>query len=145
MLNRVTLMGRLTRDPDLRRTQSGVSVCSFSIAADRDYKGQDGEKTTDYFDIVAWRSTAEFVCKYFSKGRMIVVDGQLQTRRWTDKNGANRTSVEVLADSCYFGDSKRDGDAGGSYAASSYAAPAGSYAPAGGGFLEIEEDGELPF
>lgn len=135
MLNRVTLMGRLTRDPELRRTQSGVSVCSFSIAADRDYTGQDGEKTTDFFDIVAWRSTAEFICKYFSKGRMIVVDGQLQTRKWKDKDGNNRTSVETVANSCYFGDSRPNDGSGqqGGYGAPppQYGAPQGSY---GGGY-----------
>ena len=144
MLNRTIMMGRLTADPELRKTQSGVSVCSFRIANDRDYV-KDSEKETDFFDVVAWRSTAEFICKYFSKGRMIVVDGQLQTRKWKDKDGNNRTSVETVANSCYFGDSKKDGSGGGDYAAPSYGAPSGSYAASSGGFSEIEEDGELPF
>lgn len=121
MLNRVTLMGRLTRDPELRRTQNGTSVCSFSIACGRDFKDAAGEEATDFFDIVAWRTTAEFVCKYFGKGRMIVVDGTLQTRKWQDKNGNNRVSVEVLANSCYFGDSKPNDGSGQS---GGYGAPA---------------------
>ena len=143
MLNHVVEMGRLTRDPELRRTQSGTSVTSFSIAVERDFKGQDGEKATDFFDVVAWRATAEFVCKYFSKGRMIVVDGQLQSRKWQDKDGNNRTSIEIVANNCYFGDSKRDGDTGGSYAAAPPAFDGGGYSSAN--FSEIEEDGELPF
>lgn len=107
MLNRVTIMGRLTRDPELRRTESGIAVASFAIACDRDYSGkQNGEKEVDFFDIVAWRNTAEFVSNYFGKGRMIVVAGRLQTRSWTDKEGNKRKTTEVVADSCYFGDSK---------------------------------------
>lgn len=107
MLNRVTIMGRLTRDPELRRTESGIAVASFAIACDRDYSGkQSGEKEVDFFDIVAWRNTAEFVSNYFGKGRMIVVAGRLQTRSWTDKEGNKRKTTEVVADSCYFGDSK---------------------------------------
>ena len=112
MLNRISLMGRLTRDPELRTTASGVSVTSFSLAVDRDFKGQDGEKETDFIDIVAWRNTAEFVCKYLSKGRMAIVDGRLQIRSWTDKDGNARHSAEVVADSVYFGDSKRDDESG---------------------------------
>ena len=135
MLNRIVLMGRLTRDPELRRTQSGTAVTSFTLAVDRDFKSQFGEKETDFIDIVAWRSTAEFVSKYFSKGRMAVVEGRLQIRDWTDKDGGKRRSAEVIADSVYFGDSKPDGK------------------PASRGidvsasdFAEIsEEDGELPF
>jgi single-strand DNA-binding protein len=139
MLNRIVLMGRLTRDPELRRTGSGTAVSSFSIAVDRDFKGQGGEKETDFIDIVAWRNTAEFVSKYFTKGRMAVVEGRLQIRDWKDKEGNNRRSAEVVADNVYFGDSKRDGDAaGGSYTG-------GQTAPSGG-FNEIDEDdGELPF
>lgn len=148
MLNKVIIMGRLARDPELRRTQSGVSVTSFRIACDRDFKSQNGEKETDWIDIVAWRNTAEFVSKYFTKGRMAIVEGRLQTRDWTDKDGNKRTAVEVVADNVYFGDSKRDGQGGG-YDAPSYAPPAsGGYAPAAGGnqFAEIdEEDGDLPF
>lgn len=139
MLNRIVLMGRLTRDPELRRTGSGTAVSSFSIAVDRDFKGQGGEKETDFIDIVAWRNTAEFVSKYFTKGRMAVVEGRLQIRDWKDKEGNNRRSAEVVADNVYFGDSKRDGDAaGGSYT--------GSQTAQSGGFKEIDEDdGELPF
>ena len=107
MLNEIVLMGRLTRDPELRRTGSGTAVTSFSLAVDRDFKGQDGERETDFIDIVAWRNTAEFVSKYFSKGRMAVVKGRLQVRDWTDKDGAKRRSTEVLAESVYFGDSRR--------------------------------------
>jgi single-strand DNA-binding protein len=149
MLNKIFLMGRLTRDPELRRTQSGTAVTSFSLAVDRDFKSQSGEKETDFIDVVAWRQTAEFVSKYFTKGRMAVVEGRLQLRDWTDREGGKRRSAEVIADNVYFGDSKRDGDSG--YAApSSYSAPASgrSAAPADGhsDFAEIsEEDGELPF
>ena len=152
MLNHIVLMGRLARDPELRRTQSGVSVTSFRLACDRDFKSQSGEKETDWIDVVAWRNTAEFVSKYFQKGRMAIVEGRLQTRDWTDKDGNKRTAVEVVADNIYFGDSKRDGNLTGGYDAGSmeapaYSAPAGGYAaPVGGGFAEIEEeDGDLPF
>lgn len=107
MLNKIVLMGRLTRDPELRRTQSGTAVASFTLAVDRDYKPQDGERETDFIDIVAWRGTAEFVSKYFSKGRMAVVEGRLQGRDWKDRDGNNRRSYEVIADNVYFGDSKR--------------------------------------
>lgn len=111
MLNHIILLGRLTRDPELRRSQSGTAVTSFSLAVDRDYKSQDGEKETDFIDIVAWRTTAEFVSKYFSKGRMAVVEGRLQLRDWTDKEGSKRRSAEIVADNVYFGDSKREGGA----------------------------------
>ena len=112
MLNHIVLMGRLTRDPELRRTGSGVAVASFTLAVDRDYAAQGAEKETDFVDIVAWRSTAEFVSKYFTKGRMAVVSGRLQIRNWQDKEGNKRRSAEVVADNVYFGDSKRDGDGG---------------------------------
>ena len=151
MLNKIFIMGRLTRDPELRRTQSGTPVTSFSLAVDRDYKTQSGEKETDFIDVVAWRATAEFVAKYFTKGRMAVVEGRLQIRAWQDKEGNNRRSAEVVADNVYFGDSRRDSDSGsGNYGGgnSGYSAPAGGYAaPVGGGsgFAEIdEEDGDLP-
>ena len=99
MLNRIILMGRLTRDPELRHTQSGTAVASFSLAVDRDFKSRDsGEKTTDFIDVVAWRNTAEFVSKYFAKGRMAVVEGRLQIRDWTDRDGGKRRSAEVVAD-----------------------------------------------
>lgn len=139
MLNKIVLMGRLTRDPELKRTQSGTAVTSFALAVDRDFKSQNGEKETDFIDIIAWRNTAEFVSKYFSKGRMAVVEGRLQIRDWKDKEGNNRRSAEVVADNVYFGDSKRDGDAaGGSYT--------GDQTAKSGEFNEIDEDdGELPF
>ena len=156
MLNKIVIMGRLTRDPELRRTQSGTAVTSFTIACDRDFKSQSGEKETDFIDVVAWRNTAEFVSKYFAKGRMAVVEGRLQIRDWTDREGGKRRSAEVVADNVYFGDSKRE--SGGDYGGSSYGAPPAYGAPAasgrapaasfGGGsdFAEIgEEDGELPF
>ena len=150
MLNRIILMGRLTRDPELRRTQSGTAVTSFSLAVDRDFKSQNGDKETDFIDIVAWRSTAEFVSKYFTKGRMAVVEGRLQIRDWTDREGGKRRSAEVVADNVYFGDSKRDAASDGGYAPA-YSAPAGRapmMAPSDGhsDFAEIgEEDGDLPF
>lgn len=133
MLNRIFLMGRLTRDPELRRTQAGTAVTSFSLAVDRDFKGQDGERETDFVDIVAWRSTAEFVSRYFTKGRMAVVEGRLQIRDWTDRDGSKRRSAEVIADSVYFGDSKRA-------ASDSDTADAGELRELSG-----DEKGELPF
>ena len=107
-LNHIVIMGRMTRDPELRRTGSGVAVANFCVAVDRDFSGKDGgEKETDFIDCVAWRQTGEFVSKYFTKGRMIVVDGRLQIRNWTDKDGNKRRSAEVEAEHCYFGDSKQ--------------------------------------
>jgi single-strand DNA-binding protein len=108
MLNHITLQGRLTKDPELRRTQSGLAVTSFTLAVERDYSGNGGERQTDFIDIVAWRNTAEFVKKYFSKGRMAIVAGHLQVRDWTDKDGNKRRVAEVNAESVYFGDSKKD-------------------------------------
>ena len=120
MLNHIVIMGRLTRDPELRRTGSGLPVASFSVAVDRDFgKNENGEKETDFIDCVAWRNTAEYVSKYFTKGRMIVVSGRLQIRSWTDKDGNKRRTAEVVADNCYFGDSKRDAE-GGSYGGNTY-------------------------
>lgn len=135
MLNHTTVMGRLARDPELRRTGSGVAVASFTLASDRDFSGKDGgQKETDWIDCVAWRNTAEFVHSYFSKGRMAVVSGRLQTREYTDKNGSKRKATEVVVDNIYFGDSKPDGGNQGSNHGG-YSAPApGSYgapAPAG--------------
>ena len=147
MLNRIILMGRLTRDPELRKTQSGTSVCSFALAVDRDYK-REGEKETDFIDIVAWRGTAEFASRYFTKGRMVVVCGRLQIRDWTDKEGNKRRSAEVIADSIYFGDSKpKDGGEdvpafnGMPGANADFGAPPSGFAPDFG----AEDDGELPF
>ena len=133
MLNKIFLLGRLTRAPELRRTGSGLAVASFSLAVDRDFKSQSGEKETDFIDIVAWRNTAECVSKYFTKGRMAVVEGRLQIRDWTDKEGNKRRNSEVVADSIYFGDSKKD-----------TGMPAQSYSN-NGSFSEVEDDGELPF
>ena len=114
MLNHIVIMGRLARDPELRRTQAGVPVASFRMAVDRDFRDKTtGERATDWIDVVAWRQTGEFVSRYFTKGRMAVVEGRLQIREWTDKEGNRRTSAEVVADNVYFGDSRRDGD--GSY------------------------------
>lgn len=111
MLNHITIMGRLVKDPEIRTTQSGVSVCGFTVAVDRDFSGKGEEKLTDFFDCTAWRGTADFIGKYFSKGRMIVVDGSLQNDRWQDKDGNNRVSAKIVANNVYFGDSKRnDGD-----------------------------------
>ena len=162
MLNKIFIMGRLTRDPELRRTQTGTPVVSFSLAVDRDYRDKTtGERATDFIDVVAWRQTAEFVSRYFTKGRMAVVEGRLQIRDWTDKEGGKRRSAEVVADNVYFGDSKRDGDGGGSYASGyhqgggysqGYSAPSdplGGYgAPPADGDQVAElstDDGNLPF
>lgn len=148
MLNHIVIMGRLTRDPELRRTQNGTPVTTITVAVDRDYQSREAqEKQVDFIDAVAWRSTAEFVSKYFTKGKMIVVEGSLQSRKWTDKNGANRTSWEIQIANVYFGESRRDSQSG-EYAASSYGEQSYGTSPApanGDGFTEIEEDGELPF
>ena len=154
MLNHITIMGRLTRDPELRRTGSGIAVASFTLAVDRDFGGRDGgERETDFIDCVAWRQTGEFVSKYFTKGRMAVVSGRLQIRSWTDKDGNKRRSAEVVADNVYFGDSRRDGDNGGSsYGGNAYSAPAPSYggysapaAPASDFAMLDDDDAQLPF
>ena len=155
MLNHITIMGRLTRDPELRRTGSGVAVASFTVAVDRDFGGRDGgEKETDFIDCVAWRQTGEFVSKYFTKGRMAVVSGRLQIRSWTDKDGNKRRTAEVVADNVYFGDSKRDGDGGSAFGGNTYAAPAaagfGGYsaptgAPASDFAMLEDDDAQLPF
>ena len=161
MLNHIVIMGRLARDPELRRTQSGVPVASFRLAVDRDFKDKNtGERGTDWIDVVAWRATGEFVSRYFTKGRMAVVEGRLQMRDWTDKEGNKRTTAEVVADNVYFGDSRRDGDGGGyspSYSGGerSYSAPAPRSDPFGGygappadgdQFAELStDDGNLPF
>ncbi len=131
MLNKVIVMGRFVRDPELRRTNSGTAVASFTIACDRDFKSDGGEREADFIECVAWRNTAEFVSKYFTKGRMAVVSGRLQTRNWTDKEGNRRKATEIVAESVYFGDSKRE-------ELQSYAAPQESFA-------ELPDDGEIPF
>lgn len=108
MLNHLTIMGRLTRDPELRYTNAGTAVASFALAVDRDFKGQNGQKETDFIECTAWKGTAEFVSKYFGKGRMAVVEGRLQIRDWTDKQGNKRKSAEVVVSNIYFGDSRRE-------------------------------------
>ena len=134
MLNHITIMGRLVRDPELRRTGSGIAVTSFTVAVDRDFGGRDGgEKETDFIDCVAWRQTGEFVSKYFTKGSMIVVSGRLQIRNWNDKDGNKRRSAEVVADNVYFGESKRSSDAGSAYGGST-GSSYGNYAPNNGGY-----------
>lgn len=130
MLNHIVIMGRLTHDPELRRTASSTPVTSFSLAVERDFKNADGTKETDFIDVVAWRGTAEFAAKYFTKGRMVVVDGRLQTRKWTDKDGNKRTVTEINADHLYFADSKREDTA---------EIPAQTFEEV------LEEDGDLPF
>ena len=174
MLNHITLMGRLVRDPELRRTGSGIAVASFRVAVDRDFAPKDGgERKADFIDCVAWRQTGEFISKYFTKGRMIVVDGRLEMRDWTDKDGNKRTSAEVVVANAYFGDSKREGDAGNAsyggntyggnaYGGNSYGnnnygggynAPAPSYggynapaaAPASDFAMLEDDDAQLPF
>ena len=150
MLNKIIVMGRLTRDPELRRTQSGTPVASFTLAVDRDFKDQQTrERATDFIDIVAWRQTGEFVSRYFTKGRMAVVEGRLQGRSWTDKDGNTRRTLEVVADNVYFGDSKREGEQNSAHKPSAYgvSAPSGYGAPNGADqFAELsDDDGELPF
>ena len=162
MLNRIIIMGRLARDPELRRTQTGTPVASFRLAVDRDFKDREtGERKADFINVVAWRQTAEFVSRYFTKGRMAVVEGKLQTRDYTDRDGNRRYATEVVADNIYFGDSRRDSEGGG-YAPApqasrgSYNAPAGNSSPSSGGgysaapavdqFADLtDDDGELPF
>ena len=156
MLNHIVIMGRLTREPELRTTQSGVNVASFTVAVDRDFGGRDGnERQTDFFDCSAWRSTGEFVSRYFHKGSMIVVSGRMQSRKFQDRDGNNRTAWDIQADNVYFGESKRDSDS--SYSQGSYTSqnnysgfssagqstPAPQVAPSP--YEELEDDGELPF
>lgn len=170
MLNHIVIMGRLARDPELRHTQAGIPVATFRLAVDRDFKDKaTGERATDWIDVVAWRGTGEFVSRYFSKGRMAVVEGRLQMREWTDKEGNKRTTAEVVADNVYFGDSKREGDSGysggsyttggsygggsyttGGYGGGSYGKPAasgyGAPSPEGDQFSALtEDDSDMPF
>ena len=173
MLNHITIMGRLTRDPELRRTGSGIAVASFTVAVDRDFGGRDGgERETDFIDCVAWRQTGEFVSKYFTKGSMIVVSGRLQIRNLNDKDGNKRRSAEVVADNVYFGESKRSNEGNSSYGGNAYGgnsyggnsygnnnyggnshnAPAPSYggynapaAPASDFAMLDDDDAQLPF
>ena len=147
MLNHITIMGRMTRDPELRKTGSGTAVASFTLAVDRDFgKNENGEKETDFIDCVAWRSTADFVSKYFSKGRMAVVSGRLQIRGWTDKEGNKRRTAEVVADNVYFADSKKEESSGNNYGG--YTAPAYPElptAPVRDFEMLDDDDAQLPF
>ena len=159
MLNHIVIMGRLTRDPELRTTQSGVSVTSFTVAVDRDYNSRDnGERQTDFIDCVAWRQTGEFVSRNFTKGKMIIVLGRLQSRKWQDKEGNNRISWEIQADNVLFGESKRLSEGGSTFAQNSFSNSQNNYggfnsasqnmsAPqvAANPYQELEDDGELPF
>ena len=162
MLNKIIIHGRLTRDPELRTTQSGTPVASFTVACDRDFSDQSGDRQADFIDCVAWRSGAEFVSKYFHKGQMILVEGRLTSRKWTDKDGNKRTSWEIIADHTYFGEPKREdrSDSYGGYQAApsstgnSYNPPPSSYSSAQPPaqqykqqtFTELDDsDGELPF
>ena len=152
MLNHIVMMGRLTRDPELRHTQAGTAVASFTLAVDRDFKDKEaGERKTDFIDCVVWRSTGEFVDKYFAKGRMAVVEGRLQLRDWTDKEGNKRRSAEVLVSSVYFGDSKpKDGDSAGGKAKAGkdddFQLPGDFGAGSDSGFADLaDDDGDLPF
>ena len=145
MLNHITIMGRLTRDPELRRTGTGTAVASFTVAVDRDFSGRDGgERETDFIDCVAWRQTGEFVSKYFTKGSMIVVSGRLQIRSWNDKDGNKRRTAEVVADNVYFGEAKRGDNAAVASAPSfgGYTAPS---APASDFAMLDDDDAQLPF
>lgn len=139
MLNKCVIMGRLTAAPELKNTSNGTAVVSFTLAVDRDYSGKDKEKQTDFFECVAWRHTAEFISKYFTKGSMAVVTGKLYSRKWTDKDGNKRTAWEAQVDNIYFADSKRD-------SGSNTPLPAVSGDEYKSAFSELnEDDGELPF
>ena len=146
MLNHITLMGRLTRDPELRHTQSGVAVASFSLAVERDFSSRDGgDKQTDFIDCVAWRNTAEFVSRYFTKGQLVAVSGRLQIRDWTDKDGGKRRSAEVVVDNAYFAESKRNRE---EYSPGAPSVPQkfnDSFMSDSSNFVELEDDGDLPF
>lgn len=153
MLNKIFLQGRLVADPELRHTQNGVAVASFRLAVDRDFKDREtGERKADFINVVAWRQTGEFVSRFLTKGRLAVVEGRLQIRDWTDKDGGKRRSAEVVADNVYFGDSKRDGGDNSGYnpgyapAPASHSAAPSNFSASGSDFAEIgEDDGELPF
>ena len=153
MFNRVILIGRLVADPELRQTPNGVSVCTFRIAVDRAFSSKDGEKQADFLDVVAWRERAEFVSRYFNKGKLILVEGSIQTRSYTDKNDQKRTAVEVVADNIRFVGSKAESQ-GGTGGAKNYGDDSGrsqhlpqtSYSSGSAeDFAEIEDDGDLPF
>ena len=146
MLNHVTMMGRLCADPELRTTQNGVPVGSFRIAVERDFAGRAEERETDFFDVTVWRGTAEFVSKYFTKGRMAVVEGRLQIRQYTDRDGNKRTAAEVVADNVYFGDSKKDDSGDGYRGGDCGSGASGAGAGEESKFEELaDDDGDLPF
>ena len=131
MLNHISIMGRLTKDVELRRTNNGAAVASFTLAVDRDFKNSNGEKETDFIEVVCWKNTAEFVSKYFSKGKMAIVAGRLQIRGWTDKDGNKRKTAEVVADNVYFGDTKKE--------------DSGNYASSDTPSDDLFDDDEFPF
>lgn len=146
MLNSIVLMGRLVRDPELRHTKSGTPVASFRLAVERDFKGDGGEKESDFIDVIAWRSTGEFVSKYFSKGKMAVVSGRLQMRNWTDKDGGKRTSAVVVADNVYFGSARTDGEHAAQAAFSGAEDSPRRVSGNASDFALLDgDDGELPF
>lgn len=158
MYNKVILVGRLTADPELRQTPNGISVASFSIAVNRSYSSKSGERQADFIDIVAWRNTAEFICRYFSKGKAILIEGELQTRTYVDKQGQNRKAWEVVASSAHFVESKNASGAVAPQFGEVSATPSASFpannAPASApayssgsvdDFTELDDDGDLPF
>lgn len=149
MFNKAILVGRLTADPELKQTPNGVSVTSFSIAVNRAFAPKGGERQTDFLDIVAWRQTAEFICRYFQKGKAILVEGSIQTRTFVDKNGQNRRVWEIVADSAHFVESKNATGSGAPFPSDSMApspAPAAAYSSGSvEDFADIEDDGDLPF
>lgn len=146
MLNHIVIMGRLVRDPELRRTAGGTAVASFRLAVDRDFANKEtGEREADFIDVVAWRQTGEFVSQHFTKGRMAVVSGRLQIRSWTDKDGQKRTAAEVVADNVYFGDSRRDGDGGRPIPMNGTGDRPAANGPAGDFPVLVGDDGDLPF
>lgn len=138
MLNHIIIMGRVCNQIELKKTQSGVEVCSFKVACDRDFKSADGKKECDFIPVVAWRNNASFLAKYFGKGRMVVVDGKLQSRQWTDKNNNKRTEWEIQADNVYFADSKQSNGGGQSNGVATQETDNNE-------FTEIDEEGDLPF
>ena len=137
-LNKIIVMGRIVNDIYLKKTQSGVEVCSFKVACERDFKTADGKKECDFIPVVAWRNTALFLAKYFGRGRMVVVDGKLQSRQWTDKNNNKRTEWEIQAENVYFADSKQSNSG-------SQSNGVAAQETANNEFTEIEDEGDLPF
>lgn len=146
MLNKAFIMGRLTRDPELRRTGNGTAVTSFTLAVDRDMKNENGGREADFIDVVAWRGTAEFVARHFAKGRMAVVMGRIQVRDWVDRDGGTRRSTEIIAESVYFGDSKPQGaGVGGCSSGEGTSSWAAAGRAADVNFAEMDDDEDVPF